>query len=81
MGESASIDSGDERLEADFPEPAKASPEVVEHVYRRYPDGEVSHYERRSDQVENQGMEPMLPVIRYTDVVSVWLKILRRPLG
>lgn len=75
----ASVDTGDARLEADFHEPAKRATEVVEKVYRHYPDGEVVHLERRMKQREMSGVQPMLPVVQYTDIVSVWLRILRRP--
>jgi len=75
----ASIDDGDARLEADVTEPAETEKQVVEHVYRHYPDGEVRHQARRSPVAENRSLVTMPPFVRYTDIVSVWLKVLRRP--
>jgi hypothetical protein len=82
---SASEDTGDPRLEADYFDAADPDQTVVEDVYRRFPDGLVQHFQRRLKQEGRRSamrvMDPLLPVIRYTDIVSVWLKILRRPLG
>lgn len=82
---SASMDTGDSRLEADYFDAIDADQTVVEDVYRRFPDGEVQHFQRKFNQEASREamrvMDPLLPVIRYTDIVSVWLKILRRPVG
>ena len=82
---SASAETGDSRLEADYFDAADPDQTVVEDVYRRFPDGLVQHFQRSLKQEARRYamrvMDPLLPVIRYTDIVSVWLKILRRPLG
>ena len=82
---SASMDTGDSRLEADYFDAIDADQTVVVDVYRRFPDGEVQHFQRKFNQEASREamrvMDPLLPVIRYTDIVSVWLKILRRPVG
>lgn len=75
----ASMDDGPARLEAEFPEPVQSDQDVVERVYRHDSDGVVRYHERRLGQPEARHSEPTLPLIRYTDIVSVWLKILHRP--
>lgn len=77
----STADDGPARLEAEFPEPVQSEEGVIERVYRHHPDGELGYYERRVGQPEPRWSEPTLPVARYTDIVSVWLKILRRPVG
>lgn len=77
----ASMDDGPTRLEAEFPEPVRSNSGVVERVYRHEADGEVRYYERRIGRPATRWTEPDLPIIRYSDIVSVWLTLLRRPLG
>jgi hypothetical protein len=81
----ASMDSGPARLEADYYDaapPEAADQSVVENVYRHHPDGVVEHFQRHHTHVPGWTLrpvlEPDLSQIRYTDVVAVWLKILRR---
>jgi hypothetical protein len=65
---------------------------IREEVYRHYPDGRVSHHKNSLQARESKGkkrprpaplnelqLAPMLPRIDYTDIVAVWLEILRRP--
>ncbi len=75
----SSMDDGPARLEAEFPEPVQSDQDVVERVYRHVSGGVVRYHERRLGQTEARHSEPTLPRIRYTDIVSVWLKILHRP--
>lgn len=77
----ASMDDGPARLEAEVPEPGRSPAEGFERVYRHYPDGEVRCHERPLTGPEPRWTEPTLPVIRYADIVSVWLQILQRPTG
>jgi hypothetical protein len=83
----ASVDDGPARLEADYHDTAKRGSEdqtVVESVYRHHPNGDIEHFQRRYTRVPDRGdrlgMEPGLPLIRYSDIIAVWRKLLRRPL-
>lgn len=87
----ADVDTGPERLEVDtFDLALDPSRLIREEVYRHYPHGEIRHAQRCHKIVESRGrklavplgerdVEPALPRIDYTDIVAVWLHILRRP--
>jgi hypothetical protein len=70
-------------IEADYHDAAKADQTVIEHVYRHYPNGDIRHSQNRRPpgRGEAPAAEPSAPTIRYTDIVSVWRRILRRPLA
>jgi transcriptional regulator with XRE-family HTH domain len=85
------IEEGPDRLEADtFESDPDPSVLVKEVVYRHYPGGKITQYERPLKLTQYRGKEravpldeietePMLPKIRYAAIVAVWLQILRRP--
>lgn len=89
----ADPDTGPERLEVDtFDLEIDPASLVREDVYRHYPGGEIRHHRRRLKIVEHRGgplavplsdrdQEPNLPTIRYSDIVAVWLQLLRRSRG
>lgn len=67
-------------IEADYHDVVKTPQTVVENVYRHFPNGDVQHFQHRRlpGRGEGAAVEPFVPTIRYTDIVSVWLRILRR---
>lgn len=77
------FDDEDPHIEADYHAATNVDQTVVENVYRHLPNGDVRHVQHRRlpGRGEGLGIETFPPVIRYADIVSVWLKILRRPLG
>ena len=78
----ASNDDGRARLLAEFPEAEDSTRGVVERVYRHLPDGEIDYFERRPDRPEPRWQSEIdPPEIRYSQIVSVWLQILHRPMG
>ncbi len=84
---------GPQRLEMDcFEQDADPATVAVEQVYRHFNDGRIVHFKRELRAVPHRGqvrhvsidphdLEPALPQIRYSDIVSVWLQHLRRPVS
>ena len=74
----ASFDNGDARLEAETPERAITEQPGVEHVYRHYPNGTIEHQERTMIDIRSFNTLRAETTIRYTQIISIWLKILFR---
>lgn len=86
------VEDGPAYLEADTFDARPAPEEVVrEVVYRHFPGGEIKHAERllRPQLAHGQerlypvdeGSEPLLPRIIYTDILAVWANIIYRAGG
>ena len=74
------FDDEDPHIEADYHDAVKTPGMVVENVYRHFPNGQVQHFQTSRPPGRGAGpaAEPLIPTVRYTDIVAVWLRILRR---